>query len=189
MRIITAFLILALPVAAVASEGGGGLAHATEWVTWRDGGRIVNFLILLAPIVWLIKRFMIPALSERTRNIAVSLEEAEKNRIEAMKQLSDLEYKIRQFKQETADMRHDAEKEGEKIRDRMIAEAKEIAARIIDQAKMEMQNETLKAKDRLRRETAELSVKLATGILEKDLRETDHKLIVDDYMGRLKRLQ
>ena len=179
---------MALPAAAAASEGGG-LAHATEWVTWRDGGRIVNFLILLAPIVWLIKRFMIPALNERSKSIGVSLEEAEKNRIEAMKQLSDLEYKVRQFDQETAALRVDAEKEGEKIRDQMIAEAKEVAARIIDQAKMEMQNETLKAKDRLRRESAELSVKLATEILEKDLRETDHKLIVDDYMGKLKRLQ
>jgi len=188
MRILAAFVILALPVAAAASEGGG-LAHATEWVTWRDGGRIINFLILFAPILWLIKRFIIPALSERSKNISVSLEEAEKNRIEAMKKLSDLEYKIRQFDQETAAMRRDAEKEGEKIRDQIIAEAKEIAARIIDQAKMEMQNETLKAKDRLRRETAELSVKLATQILEKDLRKTDHKLIVDDYLGRLKRLQ
>ena len=188
MRIVTALIMLALPVAAAASEGGG-LSHATEWVTWRDGGRIVNFLILLAPIVYLIKRFLIPALTERSRSIAADLEEAEKNRIEAMKKLSDLEYKIRQFDQETAAMRVDAEKEGEKIRDQMIAEAKEVAARIIDQAKMEMQNETLKAKDRLRRESAALSIKLATEILEKDLRETDHKLIVDDYMGKLKRLQ
>jgi len=188
MRILAAFLVLALPLAAAASEGGG-IAHATEWVTWRDGGRIINFLILFVPILWLIKRFIIPALTERSKNISVSLEEAEKNRIEAMKKLSDLEYKIRQFDQETAAMRRDAETEGEKIRDQIIAEAKDIAARIIDQAKMEMQNETLKAKDRLRRETAELSVKLATQILEKDLRETDHKLIVDDYLGRLKRLQ
>ncbi|MFQ5431970.1 MAG: F0F1 ATP synthase subunit B [Nitrospinota bacterium] len=188
MRILTAFLILALPVAAAASEGGG-LPHATEWVTWRDGGRIFNFIIFFAPFVWLIKRFVIPALKERSKNIAASLETAEKNRIEAMKKLSDLEYKIRQFDQETGAMRSDAEKEGEKIRDQIIAEAKEVAARIIDQAKMEMQNETLKARDRLRRETAELSVKLAAQILEKDLRETDHKLIVDDYLGRLKRLQ
>lgn len=188
MKKAAVLLILVLPVAAFASEGGG-IAHATEWVTWRDGGRIVNFLILFAPIVWLIRRFIIPALSERTKNIAISLEEAEKTRIEAMKKLSDLEYKIKQFNKETAAMRHDAEKEGEKIREQVIAEAKEIAARVIEQAKMEMQNEGLKARERLRRETAELSVKLAAEILEKDLRETDHKLIVDDYLGRLKRLQ
>jgi len=188
MKKVFVLLMLALPAAAFASEGGG-LTHATEWVTWRDGGRIVNFLILFAALYWLIRRFLIPALNERSKNISISLEESEKSRIDAMKKLSDLEYKIRQFDQETAAMRQDAEKEAEKIREQFIAEAKETAARIIEQAKMEMANEALKARDRLRRETAELSVKLAAEILEKDLRETDHKLIVDDYLGRLKRLQ
>jgi F-type H+-transporting ATPase subunit b len=180
--------VLALPVAAVASEGGG-LAHATEWVTWRDGGRIFNFLILFAGIFWLIKRVIIPALKERSEKISSSLEEAEKARMNAMKKLSDLEYKIRQFEKESAAMRMDSKKEGEKIKEQVIEEANAIAARILEKARTEIANESLKTRDRLRRETAALSIKLAADILEKDLRETDQKVIVDDYMGRLKKLQ
>lgn len=189
MTRIAALLTLAIPAAAFASEGGGGLAHATEWVTWRDGGRIFNFLILFSAIFWLIRRFMIPALKERTRQISDSLEEAEKARMDAMKKLSDLEYKIKKLEQESAAMRSDAEREGGKIAEQMIAEAKQSAARILEKAKAEIENETVKAKDRLKRETAELSIRLARELLEKELRETDHKLIVDGYMGKLKNLQ
>ena len=187
-RIAALLLMLAVPAVAFAAEGGG-LMHATEWVTWRDGGRIFNFLILFSAIFWLIRRFFIPALKERSRQISDSLDDAEKARMDAMKKLSDLEYKIKKLEQESADMRSDAEREGGKIAEQMIAQAKQSAARIVEKARAEIENETVKAKDRLKRETAELSIRLAREILEKELRETDHKLIVDGYMGKLKNLQ
>jgi len=185
MAKVAVFLFIALPGAAHAAEG---LPHATEWVLWRDGGWILNFLILFAGLYWIVRRLAIPALDKRRELIAKELEDAEKARTEAMKKLAELEDKTRRFEKDTVRVREETISEGEKIKERIITEAGIIADRIVEKAKEEIEMETHEAKSRLRNETVELSMKLALRLLEKNMGRADHKVIVEDYPGRVRRM-
>jgi len=179
--LITAILLL--PSSAYAGEG---IARAEEWVLRRDGAWIVNFLILFAGLYWIANRFVLPALKERTSQIAKDLEDSEKARMEAMKRLSDLEAKVRKFEGETDQMHQDAKNEGAKIKNQLVEDAKEQAGRILDKAKSEIESETLKATNRLRRETVEFAVKVAEELITSKINDGDHKVIVSDYLEKVK---
>lgn len=182
MARLAAFLLIALPGAAYAE----GLHHATEWVLWRDGGWILNFLILFAGLYWIVRRLIIPALDKRGELIAKELEYAEKTRTEAMKKLAELENKTRMFEKETVRIRAETVSEGEKIKEQIIVEAGIIADRIVGKAKEEIEMETQMAKTRLRGETVELSMKLALKVIEENMGQADHKVVVENYLGRVR---
>lgn len=173
---------IVLPDAAYASEG---LHHATEWVFWRDGGWILNFLILFAGLYWVVRRLVIPSLDKRRDSIAKELKDAEKARTEAMKKLTELEDKTRRFEKDAVKAREEAISEGNKLKERIITEAGVIANRIVEKAKEEIEMETHKAKNRLRNETVELSTQLALKLLEDNMGRADHKVIVENYLKRV----
>lgn len=181
--ILVLILFLSLPYVAGAAEEA--LKHAETWELKRDGAWIFNFLLLFAGVYYLVKRFIIPALSERSERIARQLEEAEKLRMETMKTLSDIEYKTRVFEKETAKAREESIEAGNKIKEQIIAEAVEMAKRVLEKAQIEIQSETIKAKDALRRETAELAMKLASELLEKSASESDQKKMIDEYLEQI----
>lgn len=163
----------------------GGLHHAEEWVFWRDGGWIFNFLILFAGLYWIVRRLVIPALDKRRELIAKELEYAEKARTQAMKKLAELENKTRMFEEEAVRIREETISEGEKIKEQIISEAAVIADRIVGKAKEEIEMETQMAKNRLRSETVELSMKLALKLLEENMGQADHKIAVGKYLARV----
>ncbi|GMT42162.1 MAG: hypothetical protein IEMM0002_0573 [bacterium] len=178
-------LSLILPGAAYAGEA---LHHAEEWVLWRDGGWIFNFLILFAALFWLVRRIAVPALKQRSEMIAKEIEDAEKSRMDAMRKVSDLEYKIRQFERESKKIREETLKEGEEITKRIVADADTIAQRILNEARAQIEKESNKAKSRLHNEAVNLSIRFASELLEKNMKERDHGKIVDDYIVRLRKM-
>ena len=178
-------LTLTFALCAGTAWAGEGILHATEWVTWRDGGRIVNFLVLFAGVYWIIKRVAVPFFKNRTEEIAKQLEEAEAARMDAQKKLGDLEYRIHQFERESEKLREEAAAESARIKQQIIDDANHVAERIVGKAKAEIESETHKAELRLRKETVELAIKLATGTLNEKLETKDHHSIVEQYAKSL----
>ncbi|MEE8483442.1 MAG: F0F1 ATP synthase subunit B [Nitrospinota bacterium] len=180
-RLIAFLSVFIIPAAAYAA----GLKHAERWELGRDGAWIFNFLILFAGIYWIIHRFIIPALSQRSKDIAKNLEQAEKLRMETMKALADIEYKTRAFEKEAAAMREEAIVQGKKIKEQIVKEAQNFATRIVEKAHAEIERETLKAMDSLKKETAELAVKLASELIAENVGKDDHMRITEEYIDKV----
>jgi F-type H+-transporting ATPase subunit b len=178
LRAIITFSLLAVSPA-YAEEG---LHHGTEFVLKRDGALIANFLVLLAGLLWLVFRFLIPALKKRTEDLAASMEQSETARKEAQAKLAELESKMKEFDAQSAKLRSEAVEQGELIKKKIIDDANSVAARIIEKAKSEIDNEAGKAQERLRKEAVDLAAELAEGLLKKNFGEADHRNAVKDYV-------
>jgi F-type H+-transporting ATPase subunit b len=172
-----------IPGEAIAS---GGLQHAEEWVLRRDGAWIFNFLFLFGGLYWLFIRFAIPALKHRTVDIQNTITAAETLKENAAKVLKDIEQKSGEFDSEALRMKNDALAEGDKIRQKVIADAREVSERILEKAKSEIQAEITMAKRRLSDNTVELAMDLAGKSLAKGVGKKEHKEIVKAYLDSVK---
>jgi len=169
-----------MPTAAWAGEG---LKHAEEWVLRRDGAWIINFAILFAGLYWVAKRFIIPALQERSDSIVKTLADAEESKKEAMRMLSELEFKLDRLEDKKTEMRRDSLAEGVKIKEELIKEAEAISRRILDKARTEIENETRKAKQGIQKEIVELAVTITEKILSEKIREADQRKVISEYLA------
>lgn len=158
-----------------------GLHHADHFELRRDGSWIVNFAILMAGLLWIIFRFAIPALKQRTESLQKDMDDGERNRKESLARLAELEGKLKEFESEAARIRQDAVDEGEKLKKQIIAEAEAASRRLLDKARMEVESETLKARGRLKKEAVEMAVAMAADMLKKNVNEKDQQSAVKQY--------
>jgi F-type H+-transporting ATPase subunit b len=162
-----------------------GLHHATEFVMRRDGAWIANFAILLSGILFLIFRFMLPALRKRTEDLAEAMDVAAKAKREAEARMDELDAKMRAFEQEAQRVQAEAREQGEALKAKIIAEAVAAAKRILDKAQSEIESETMKAATRLKKETVAMAMEMASGALAKNFNETDQRNAVKEYLQRV----
>lgn len=176
-----AFAPFCCAVLLAAPAFAGGLAHADHFEMRRDGAWIVNFTLLLAGLLWIIIRFVVPALKQRTESLQKEMDDSELARKESIGRLAELEGKLRAFESEAARIRQDAAEEGEKLKQRIIAEAETAARRLLDKAQAEVESETGKARARLKKEAVDMAVAMAADMLRKNVNEKDHQAAVKQY--------
>ncbi len=179
MNKAAAFLLYVVLTAVPAFASG--LAHADHFEMRRDGAWIVNFAVLLAGLLWIITRFIIPALKQRTALLQKEMDDAERSRKESLARFAEMEGKLKAFESEAARIRQDAVDEGEKLKKQIIAEAEAASRRLLAKAQAEVESETIKARNRLKRDAVEMAVAMAADMLKKNVNETDHRGAVKQY--------
>jgi F-type H+-transporting ATPase subunit b len=143
-------------------------------------------MIVFAILVWFTMRFVWPpimaALDERAKKVAEGLSAADKAKAE-------LSAANQRVEQQLAAARGDAQKrlaDAERLAQQMVEEAKgrasDEAAKIIAAAKVEAQQESIKAREVLRDQVASLAVKGAESILKREVNAGVHA----DLLSRLK---
>ena len=80
-------------------------------------------------------------------------------------------------------------KEGEQEKSRIIAEATGAAEKIVAQAALSAEQETVKARNELRAEAARLAVDLASGKLGGAIKKNDHDRFVGEYLDKVVQIQ
>lgn len=180
------FLLLAIVLVPGEALASGGIQHAEEWVLRRDGAWIVNFLILFAGLYWIFKQYIIPALKHRSVELQNTLTESGDLKQRASDALEQIEEQLGKFETESLRMKNEAIADGEILRDKLIAEAKEQSKRILLKAKGEIDGEIMAAKKRLRIETVGLAMEMARNTLAKQVGKKDHAEIVKTYLGSVK---
>jgi F-type H+-transporting ATPase subunit b len=179
-------LLAALALIPGEALASGGLRHAEEWVLRRDGAWIFNFLILFSGLYWIFLRYIIPALKQRTVDIQNTLTEAERIKDSSAHSLREIEEKSEKFETYSMDLKNDAVAEGDKIREKIIADGKEQSKRILKKAQTEIAAEIMSSKRRLRVDTVEFAMDLARKSLAKGVGKKDHEEIVKVYLDSVK---
>ena len=142
--------------------------------------------IVFAILVWFTMKFVWPpvtkALDERAEKIASGLAAADKAKSELSSANKRVEEELAKSRTETTARLADAERRGQVIVEEAKAKATEEGSKIIAAAKVEADQQTVKARETLREQVAALAVKGAEQILRKEVNAGVHA----DLLGRLK---
>ena len=122
------------------------------------------------------------ALDDRAQKIAAGLAAADKAKAELTNANKRVEDELAKSRNETAARLADAERRAQAIVEEAKAKATEEGNKIVAAAKVEAEQQTVKAREALREQVAALAVKGAEQILRKEVNASVHA----DLLGRLK---
>ncbi len=149
-------------------------------------GTLIAQAIVFALLVLFTMKFVWPpianALDERAAKIADGLAAADKAKSELSNANKRVEEELAKSRTETTVRLADAERRGQAIVEEAKAKATEEGNKIIAAAKVEADQQTVKARETLREQVAALAVKGAEQILRKEVNAGVHA----DLLGRLK---
>lgn len=137
-------------------------------------------LILFVGLIVLLKRFawkpILGAVNEREEGIKNALASAE----DAKKEMENLQANNEQLLKDARAERDALMKEAREIKDKMITdakdEAKEVAAKLIENAQASIEQEKQAALAELKKQVADLSIGIAETVVKKELASKDDQL-------------
>lgn len=142
--------------------------------------------IVFAILVWFTMTFVWPpitkALDERAAKIAEGLAAADKAKSQLSSANKRVEEELVKSRNESAVRLAEAERRGQSLIEEAKARATEEGDKIIAAAKVEAEQQTVKARETLREQVAALAVKGAEQILRREVNAGVHA----DLLGRLK---
>jgi F-type H+-transporting ATPase subunit b len=172
-----------MPSLTLASEagGGGGLIELNRSLLIQ----VVNFLILLAVLYRFAYKPLVATLEARSAAIKQQLAEAQAAREAAQRQLAEFEARLAAAQAEAQTMRERALREAAETRERLTAEARQEATRLLESARIEIEQNVRRAKNELRAEVGALAVEIAERLIQKSLRDDDHRRLIQDALARI----
>ena len=181
MGVVLVILCLAVGTASAASgEGGGGKG----WVA-TDTYRVMNFVVLLAALIFLLRKPMSQALSSRIKTIKDQLESLETQKAEAEKKLAQYNEKLSQLENEAEKIVQGYIQQGKEAKAKILKEAEATAEKLQLQAKRNIEHEFSKARQDLQREVVEKSLIQAEEMLKKTITDQDQDKLVNEYLDKV----
>ena len=175
-------LVLVLANMAIASGGG----HADSGVLLKDFlYRILNFSIVVAILVYFLRKPLKKGLAGRSEEIEKALAEAKQVKEEAEAKFAEYDRKLDQATEEIAEISDAIRREGELEKQKIIENAKQMAIKIEQNAEKAAEMEIAKARRELQKEASKLAVEMAKTMLEQNFTKDDDTRLIDEYMQKV----
>jgi len=149
------------------------------------GFNYTNFTILLVAMYGLLWDPMIRFLDERRNAIRTDIETAKEGREKAEALRAEVEDELKKTRDERREIIDTAEREAAAEREKELAEGRTEAAAMIERAKREIEAHVAAGKTELRQEIARLSVELAQRIIDREIKEQDHAVLVSQFIQEI----
>jgi F-type H+-transporting ATPase subunit b len=146
---------------------------------------IVTFLILLALLARFAWRPLLDALEQRQDVIRKSLDEARQAREELQRLHAESARILAEARSEAAGIISTTRSDAARFADEMKQKARADAEAVVKNAQREIDTQTLRAIDTIRREAVDLSVAVASKILRRDISAADNDKLVDDAIREM----
>ncbi len=146
---------------------------------------IVTFLVLL----WLLARFawrpLLRALDARQETIRKSLEDARKAREEMEALGKESQRILRQAHADAEAIVAGSRAEAEKLREEIRLKAREDAEAVVRESRLRIETETARALRQLRGEIADLSVEIASKLIQRNFTPQDQSALVEETLREI----
>ncbi|MCF8042356.1 MAG: F0F1 ATP synthase subunit B [Desulfarculaceae bacterium] len=182
LPLLPALAMIALSAGLALASGGGGVS---DHQMWDFIYRIMNFAVLVAVLVVVLRKPLKSGLSSRVDQIKSELEELEAKREEARRAYALMEQRLADAAGEHEKILAEFRAMGEKEKAAIISGAETTAQRIKEQASFTIEQETAQAKAELRRDVAEMSAALAEDLLKEKINSEDQTRLVDEYLAKV----
>jgi F-type H+-transporting ATPase subunit b len=184
--VVAAFVVCVLFVGA--AIGSGGEVQGAD----RSGDlkdllyRFINFALLVIILFVILKKVGIKQFFvSRSEAIRIKLEELKNAKEEAERKYRELEQKIKEWETNRNSLIEQFKAEGLAEKERILAEARERAKQIVDQAEASIQQEMRAASERLKAEVVTLAAQRAEAIIAGQITEKDQDNLVNDFIERV----
>jgi F-type H+-transporting ATPase subunit b len=156
---------------------------------WTFLLQTVNVLVVLGGLYLILWKPLSKTIKSRGEKIEGDLREAASAREKADELLASYQQQLNEAHQEAQAILQRAAEMAEVTRSELVAQAKEEAARALEQARLEIEKEKRSAMAAIRSQAAELVV-MATGkVLARTLTSEDQEYLLQDALAEVERLQ
>jgi F-type H+-transporting ATPase subunit b len=180
----------------VAGEQGTGHAaageHGTEHAApaargWQatDTYKVMNFVVLAVALVFLLRKPVKQALSDRIQGIKDQLSELEAQKTAAEAELAKYHQRFQKLDEEAEKLIGQYVQQGEEAKARILKEAESAADKLQEQARRNIQNEFKKARQELQDDVLEKALAKAEEMVRDRISEGDQEQLVDDYLSKV----
>lgn len=179
---LVVFLIFNLVFASIVIASGGGEegGHAPWWkdYIWK----IINFGILVFILVKFGKKPLQSFLKQRTELIQKTLNEAREAKELAQKALQEVEGRLKTKDKEVEEILAASKRSGELERDTIIHEGDKLRAKILEQARTNIEFELKNAKEAIKAEAVEIAMELAEKKLKEKLTKEEQERLLEESL-------
>jgi len=146
---------------------------------------IVTFLVLLGLLARFAWRPLLDALERRQDTIRKSLDDARQAREELQRLQAESARILAEARNEAAGIISSTRSDVARFADEMKQKARADAEAVVKNAQREIDTQTHRAIETIRREAVDLSVAVAGKILRRDITTADHERLVDDAIREM----
>ncbi|MBM4116459.1 F0F1 ATP synthase subunit B [bacterium] len=172
-----------LPLLA-ATEGGRKFGLLTP-----DPGLILWTVLTFIGLLFLLRKTawgpIVDGLDRREGNIRAALSDAEKARDEGKRLLAEQEAALAAARQEAQKLIDQGTATARSLQEELLAKAQQEAGAIVAAARREIELETDRARETLRAEVVDLSLRVAGRLLERSLSDADHERLAREFMSQV----
>jgi F-type H+-transporting ATPase subunit b len=173
-----------IPLAAEAHGEEGG-----SFLVSPGLGLMIWTLILFLFTMWVLSKLAFPkiqeALDKRAKTIAESIDAAERQRKESDELLAEYRGRLAEAREQADDIMARARKSAETAEAEATAAGKEKREELVSQAKRDIEAETRRSLEQIRKEVADLTVLATEKVTRKSLNAEDQKRLVEEALGEV----
>lgn len=168
----------------VALAAGGGADRSADLLDLLY--RWINFTLLVIILVVVLRKVPIKEyFTSRIEGIRQELENLKKQREAAESKARELESKLKAFEGERKQILEQYRADGLAEKERILAEARERAKQILQQAEVSIQFEMQTAKEKLKQEVVALAAQRAEEIIAREMTDKDQDRLVNEFIDKL----
>ena len=154
----------------------------TSTMVWA----VVSFVLLLAVLGKFAWKPLLAALDSREKGIRDSIEDAEKAKVEAEKMLAEHKRKLTEAEAEVKALIEEGRAAASSMKEKILEEARETAQSTVERATREIEQAREQALDNIRQEAVDLTVALASKVVQRSLSPKDHEELIRQSMAEIK---
>jgi F-type H+-transporting ATPase subunit b len=164
-----------------AEESGGG-----SFLVSPSLGLMIWTLLLFGVTLLILNKFVFPRISEaldkRGKAIAESIDHAERTKREADELLEEYRARLREAREQAEDIVSRARKAADSLADQAKADASQQREELLAATRRDIEAETRRALDEIRKEVANLTVIATEKVTRKSLTPDDHRRLIEDAL-------
>jgi F-type H+-transporting ATPase subunit b len=177
---------VALPLAATAD---GGEEESSNFLVSPDVGLMIWTVLAFLVALFILRKYAFPqisaALEKRQHLIEESIDSAERTKAEADEILAEYRERLKEARAQAEEIVARARKNGEAAERAAAEQAAEIREEQLERARKDIQAETARALQEIRREVADLTVAATERVTRKTLTGDDQRRLVEDALSEL----
>ena len=179
---IATFVVLAATEGGAEEEGGSFLVSPNV-------GLMLWTLIAFGASLLILRKFAFPligeALDRRAKAIEDSIEAATRTKREADELLEEYRARLKEAREQAEDIVARSRKAADSRMDEAKAEAKEYREELLQSTRRDIETETRRALDEIRKEVADLTVIATEKVTRKSLDDADHRRLIEEALSEV----
>lgn len=167
----------------------GGEEESGNFLVSPELGLMIWTLLAFGITLFLLNKLAFPriaeALDRRRKAIEDSIEHAEQAKREADELLEEYRARLREAREQAEDITVRARKAADSLADEAKAQANQQREELMERTRRDIEAETKRALDEIRKEVANLTVIATEKVTRKSLTPEDHRRLIEEALGEV----